>query len=165
MVENLVQPWTISSKRVAGNHEGVSNPCELDGSVQDLIFPLGIGFKDISVLIIRDDDPLLLISILDDHEVVVGKVLDMEEDFPLFKGSQDSLVLRLGRCEHLFWQENCHIIVTLLLEELVSDQESFDREVVQNTTSPTDIGSIKNDLPHVPWFGFWNRGGSGPHIQ
>ena len=52
MVQDLVQAWTVPSKWVAGNHEGVCGPGELKGPLQDLIFPLGIGFKDLSELVV-----------------------------------------------------------------------------------------------------------------
>ena len=52
VVENLVEAWTVSSEWVAGNHEGVYGPGELNSSVQDLIFPLRMVFKDLSELVI-----------------------------------------------------------------------------------------------------------------
>ena len=155
-MKNLVQAWPISSKRVVSNHEGVNGPGELEGSVQDLIFPLRMGFKDLSVLVIGDDDSLLLIGILDDHKVVVGKVLHDEQDLFLFKGSQDDLILKPGACEHLPWQKNCHI-VTLLPEELVCNFQPLGRAVETKSTSPCHVGSVNHDKPQVAWFGFQSR--------
>ena len=148
----MVKAWSASSKRVAGNHKSVLCPGELKGSPQDLIFPLWVGVKDLPVLVVGDDDTLLLVGVLDDHKIIIGKVLDIEQDLFLFKASQDDLVLRLGIGEILLWQENCHI-VTFFLENLEGTEQPFGGEVVGKSSRPSHVGSVKHDQPLVPRFG------------
>ena len=104
-----MQAWSISSKWVVSNHQGVVDPGELERSVLDLILQLWIGFKDISVSVVGEDDSLLFVGIPDDHLVIVSKILNKEEDLCLFKSREDCLVLRICMIPFASGQEDCHL--------------------------------------------------------
>ena len=77
--------------------------------VLDLILQLWIGFKDISVSVVGEDDSLLFVGIPDDHLVIVSKILNKEENLSLFKSREDCLVLRICMIPFASGQEDCHL--------------------------------------------------------
>ena len=78
--------------------------------VLDLVLKFRVGHEDVSVPVIGEDDALLLVSVVNDHLVVICLVLHKEKNLCLFKGSKDFFVfLVFGVGPVLLWQEHSNL--------------------------------------------------------